>query len=476
MARTGLTERSRSVFPPRLHFAIEMLHACRTMSDAPHHPSVVRYLDRRRLLSALAVLLGANAAVRPEDAAAAQAARFALVIGNAAYRVLPPLATPPADASDVAAMLRGLGFETELALDAGLEAMRAALAALAARAAAARAELALVYYAGHGVQVGGENYLIPVDAQVRRAADLEASGVPLRTMLAATAPAAARAVILDACRDDPFAPPTPPRRPGVLEGGGARARDLGGSDDSGRGLARVAAAAPGTLVLFATSSGRVALDGPPDGNSPFANALLDLLGEPGLGLSELAARVRREVALATGGQQVPWDLSAPGASLVLRPSGLPRVSRPRRRGTRVTAAAPAPSEVLEITKSVAFAARWGLPLPAGLALRRPSPGAPGASLVGGWEIPGRQLLIVLAASPATRTAEIVYSGVRELGALRAWWALTAELEGEGVLSFALEASRFLMRWSDASGGWFNWSGRAGNIPATMGSVPFRRLD
>ncbi|HVV94237.1 MAG TPA: caspase family protein [Hyphomicrobiales bacterium] len=225
--------------------------------------------------------------------------RIALVIGNGAYRNLRALANPPNDGADVAAALRNHGFEVL----SGLDVDRAGMAKLMDRFVdeARDANVALFYYAGHGVQIGGRNYLIPVDAAIRSADEIASQAIAMQSFLARLAPLpAVKLVFLDACRNNPA--------PGV----------------TGGGLAREEADAAGFLIAFATQPGNVAYDGG-GRNSPFAQAFLSHLGTRGQDLSDMMIAVRKDVVAATGGAQVPWENSSlikqfyfePGSSVLL---------------------------------------------------------------------------------------------------------------------------------------------------------------
>jgi hypothetical protein len=223
-----------------------------------------------------------GAGTRPAPAPSVDAGRrMALVIGNAAYANA-PLANPVNDARDVAAALTRQGFQTTVAVNADRRAMIRAVQDFGRQASGA---VALFYFAGHGVQSRGENYLIPVGADIRSEADVEHEAVPAGRILASLEDAGARLniVILDACRDAPFAR---------------------GFRSQARGLAFIAAP-KGTIVAYATAPGDVALDGT-GRNSPYAAAILRNLPAPGLGVEAFFKEVGRDVDRATGGRQRPW--------------------------------------------------------------------------------------------------------------------------------------------------------------------------
>ncbi|MGE0256713.1 MAG: SUMF1/EgtB/PvdO family nonheme iron enzyme [Alphaproteobacteria bacterium] len=229
--------------------------------------------------AAIFVALLALASVPP-----AEAARKALVIGNAAYKAR-PLANPVNDATDMAKRLEGLGFAVTTATDATRRQMAAAI--LAFHRSLAAGDEAVVFYAGHGLQVRGQNWLLPVDVDPQSEEEVEYDAIALDSILRGLAAAGARAslVLLDACRDNPF-----------------EQRFRGGT----RGLARVEAAASGTLVSYAARPGTVAADGQ-GRNSPYTTAWLAALAEPGLKHHQILDHVHVAVKRATDNRQETWQ-------------------------------------------------------------------------------------------------------------------------------------------------------------------------
>ena len=223
-----------------------------------------------------------------------QEKRVALVIGNSDYLNAPPLANPKNDASDVSIVLESLGFQVMRGLDldkAGTERM---IRDFAAALGGARA--GLFFYAGHGLQVSGQNYLVPVDAQLTTAASLDFEMVPLdlvqRSMERETN---TNIIILDACRNNPLAR-------NLARALGTRSAQIG------QGLASVESG-EGSLISFSTQPGNVALDGT-GRNSPFTTALLKHIAAPGDDLPTILINTRNDVMIATERRQVPWEHSA----------------------------------------------------------------------------------------------------------------------------------------------------------------------
>ena len=225
--------------------------------------------------------------------AAAQGAypRVALVIGNSSYQSAPALPNPINDALSMSDSLRRLGFVVQEGIDLDAAGMVSTLRSFGSLAA--DAEVAVVFYAGHGIQVDGTNYLLPIDAKLERERDLNYEAVSLDLILSEVSQAGKLAVVmLDACRDNPFA--------GQLQASMGPTR----STSVGRGLGRIDAPAD-TLVAFATRDGAVAEDGA-GFNSPFTTALLTHLGEPGVEIGHYFRKVRDTVISSTNGRQEPF--------------------------------------------------------------------------------------------------------------------------------------------------------------------------
>jgi hypothetical protein len=193
----------------------------------------------------------------------------------------------------MAQMLGDAGFEVQSATDLSQSDLRARIADFAASVAAKGPDtVSLVFYAGHGLQIDGENYLVPVDVDPKRESDIPLQAVRLNDILntLTSVPSRSRIILLDACRNNPF--------PSI-------------SKTTGRGLAQVDVkfGTPGTLLSFSTSPGAEAEDGK-DGNSPYTTALLKAGREPGLSIEDAFKRVRLSVNQETQGRQTPWESSS----------------------------------------------------------------------------------------------------------------------------------------------------------------------
>ncbi|MBP9048558.1 MAG: caspase family protein [Tabrizicola sp.] len=239
----------------------------------------------RYLLALLLLMAPAQAETRAED-------RVALVFGMAAYQNVTALKNTVNDATALARTLEQIGFRVDVQMDATREETLAALDKFAFEAETA--DIALIYYAGHGVSVQGTTFLIPVDAKVLQARDIVAASVTMDQMLAAVDGARKMSVvILDSCRDNPFPDVIDLRDPEVAKG-----------LTTGSGGLAPPSPERGTLVAYAARDGEVALDGT-GANSPFNIALRDNMVKPNLEISLLFRQVRDEVLAATGNRQEP---------------------------------------------------------------------------------------------------------------------------------------------------------------------------
>jgi len=230
--------------------------------------------------------------------------RVALVIGNSAYQHTASLANPKNDAEAVAGVLTRLGFEVVSGLDVDIQGLIGLVRKFSKTLEGA--DVALFYYAGHGLQLDGNNYLVPVDAQLDDRADLDFGTIKLEAVLRQmTRNRSANLVFLDACRDNPLTKTL------------ARSMASGRSANFGRGLARVEAGV-GTLIAYATQPGNIALDGT-GRHSPFTRALLSHIETPGLDVSTMMIKVRQDVIRATGEKQIPWDHSSLTGQFYFKP-------------------------------------------------------------------------------------------------------------------------------------------------------------
>jgi len=262
--------------------------------------------------------------------------RVALVLGNSNYQNVAPLPNPVNDSSKIAATLKDAGFDVvDSRRDLAAAETRRALRDFADRAR--DADIAVVYYAGHGIEVDGGNYLIPVDARLERDTDIYDEGLSLDRILIAIEPAKKlRLVILDACRDNPFA---------------RTMKRTVASRAIGQGLAKVEPTSPNVLIAYSAKAGSTAADG--DGNnSPFTMALSHHLTKPGLDVRRAFGFVRDEVLKTTNNRQEPFVYGSLGGEDV------PLVPAPRP-APAAAAPAPAPSAQAEARRDYELALQIG---------------------------------------------------------------------------------------------------------------------
>jgi uncharacterized caspase-like protein len=242
-----------------------------------------------------------GAAPAPAPAPAVRGTRMALIIGNGAYAHVKALPNPPNDARAVARSLRDIGFTVSEGVDLDRAAMQKMTRDFLREAA--RAQVAVVYYAGHGVQVDGRNYLIPVDVELKPGTGMTEAMIDMDTIMAGLDDQVrTNILIFDACRNNPMAQQV---ASAAANRGIEGASGLAAPTSLGAG----ATLGAGTLIAFATAPGQVALDGE-GANSPFSAALSRHLGTPGLEVQQMLTRVRAEVVSTTKSKQVPWSNSS----------------------------------------------------------------------------------------------------------------------------------------------------------------------
>jgi uncharacterized caspase-like protein len=247
---------------------------------------------RKAFSSALLLSVSLTASLAGSAAAHAES-RVALVIGESAYRAVPSLPNPVNDARAISKLLTDSGFEVTTASDLSQKEFNQKVGDFTAEIAARGPDtVALVFYAGHGLQIDGENYLVPVDVDPKREADIPLQAVRLNDVLNTlnSVPTRMRILLLDACRNNPF--------PAL-------------NQTAGRGLALVdtKTGAPGTFLSYSTSPGAEAEDGA-GADSPYTTALLTAARTPGLPIEQAFKQVRVAVNKETGGRQTPWESSS----------------------------------------------------------------------------------------------------------------------------------------------------------------------
>lgn len=249
---------------------------------------------RRLLIYVLCLVVSAMFA----DAAAAER-RVALVVGISAYTNAPTLPNTGNDSKAIAALFKSIGFDVVISRnDLGVVDFKRTVREFLITAE--NADVAVVYYAGHGIEIGGTNYLIPMDAKLSHDYDVDDEAIALDRIIWALQPVRRlRLILLDACRDNPFA---------------AKLRSASRSPTRG-GLAKLDEISADTLVAYAAKAGSISYDG--DGvNSPYATALLRHLAEPGVDVRIALGRVRDDVIAMTGGRQEPFIYGSLGGATI----------------------------------------------------------------------------------------------------------------------------------------------------------------
>jgi hypothetical protein len=410
-------------------------------------------LGRRTLLA------GAAALSLPAIRATAQtpAAGVALVIGNSKYQWEASLPNVRRDAPDVARRFQALGLKTDLVQDAGRDAMRRAVDAFTT--AARGANVAAFYFAGHGAAWGKDTYLVPVDVDLTTPSVVETL-IPVPKIQAGMDAAANRLMVFDNCRNNPA---DGWRQREAQQSAGSRDQDA-------------AALSPNTLILYSTAPGRIALDGPPGENSPFAAALLRELDAASIDLQALPAKLRRELLAASQARQVVFDQNTYRQPFVLRgPGNAAAASR--------TGWASDPSKIIELPNAYAFAAQNGLPMPAGLIAHRPPPNSPHARKVGAFKFetiqPGGGLvpaLVIVLSVEEQDAAELIM--VLRVRGQAGWRFIRPAFAGETLDCVPRDnGPRYQFKWNDASGGSqtvFPPENLGRNVPPFTGR--FTRLD
>src|SRR5690242_16756974 len=267
--------------------------------------------------------------------------RVAFVVGNGAYKNVAQLPNPPVDAKAIAATLRNVGFEVVEGSNLTRDKMTEKLLDFGKKAQGA--DVALFFYAGHGIAVGGSNYLLPVDADIKSEMDVKlgaAINIDL-TLEQTMGDAKVKLVFLDACRDNPFAAKI-------------KSNSATRSVSVQTGLAEMKSG-EGTLIAFATGPGQTALDGKEGANSPFTRALVANITQPGVEIQQAMTKVRAEVNEETNRNQMPWGHTDLTGSVYLNPASLPaeaNADAAKADAPAITAAAPASDMELEFWRSV----------------------------------------------------------------------------------------------------------------------------
>ena len=279
---------------------------------------IKRFVSNSLVLKAAAIGGAILSMAFSSDAAWAEK-RVALVVGNSSYQTVPQLPNPSRDAGSVAQMFRDAGFDqVETAINVGNLEFKRAIRKF--ELAADSADIAVVFYAGHGLEIGGTNYLIPIDAKLASDRDADDEAITLERMVSSADGAKKlRVVILDACRDNPFTV-------------SMRRERKSANRAVASGLSKVEPTSTDTLIAYAAKAGSTADDG--DGqHSPFTTAVLKNLTVPGLDIRLAFGRVRDEVMKSTGSRQEPFVYgSLGGGNISLVPAPIAAVAADVSRG------------------------------------------------------------------------------------------------------------------------------------------------
>jgi uncharacterized caspase-like protein len=260
--------------------------------------------------------------------------RVAFVVGNGAYENVTPLPNPPIDAKAIAGLLREVGFDVVEGTNLTRDKMTEKLLDFGKKAEGA--DLALFFYAGHGIAINGTNYLLPVDADIKSEMDVKlGSAISLDITLDQTMnDAKVKLVFLDACRDNPFAAT-------LRSSKSTRAKVEIGLAEMKTG--------EGTLIAFATGPGKTALDGQEGAPSPFTRALLANIAKPGVDIQEAMTKVRAQVNEETNRGQLPWGPTNLIGPVYLNPVATPAAAAAN---TSIATTSPASDVELEFWRSV----------------------------------------------------------------------------------------------------------------------------
>ena len=252
-------------------------------------------------LSVVGMLVSANAAKADK--------RVAFVVGNGAYKNVTPLPNPPIDAKSMAGVLRNAGFDVVEGINLTRDKMTERLLEFGKKTQGA--DMAVFFYAGHGIAVGGTNYLLPVDADIKSEMDVKlGNAINIDVTLDQTMnDAKVKLVFLDACRDNPFAA-------NIKNSAGTRSVSVQ------KGLAEMSSG-EGTLIAFATGPGQTALDGQEGTNSPFTRALMANITQPGVEIQQAMTQVRAQVNEETNKGQLPWGHTNLIGAVYLNPAVAP---------------------------------------------------------------------------------------------------------------------------------------------------------
>ncbi|MBV8393857.1 MAG: caspase family protein, partial [Alphaproteobacteria bacterium] len=368
------------------------------------------------------------------------------------------------------------GMQVDLQMDLGRAAMQAAMDKF--HDTMMGADFAAIYFAGHGAVADRENYLVPVDADLSNPGAIE-SLFSLSNLRRRMGLATHRLIVLDACRNNPS---DGWRQKDTMNT--ARVRAGGGGGGKGRGGAAGDPEPTNGIIIFSTAPGRVALDGPPGENSPFAAAFLRQFDSGSVEIQSLPSRLRRDLLIATQGRQVVWDQNSFTEPFTI--TGTPGASGGARGGWGGD-----PSKIVELPNTYAYAAQNGIPLAPGMVAHRPAGNSKDSLKIGGFKYPNGPnrepaILIVMSVDEG-QSAEAITAGRFADGSM-SWRFVRATISGD-TLEFVPSDQRpkQSFKWNSAAGGSVTMipTGHGGTGSQTIGgnsnaqsikSYSFERLD
>jgi hypothetical protein len=387
-----------------------------------------RGMGRRTFIATSAGALGAPSIVRAQGRNG-----VALVIGNSKYQWEATLPNVRRDVPDVARHFEAMGLKTEIQENLDRNGLRAVEAKF--KAMAHGAGLAALYFAGHGVYIGNTSYVVPVDADLTDP-NSEKSLISGGNLARVIREAARSLLVLDSCRNNPaggWVQRVSEERTTVMPGD-----DLPGNSNN------ILRDYPNSLRLLSTAPGRIALDGPPGQNSPFAAAFMRQLDGDSVDLQKLPGALRRDLLLATGGQQFLWDVNA-----YKQPS---LVAGAHQAGA--TTGSSSVADIVEFDKAYAFAQQHDIPLPAGLVGIHSGKGGVNGQKVGSFVFDtkndGQRVLLVLAVD-GDGTANTVLAGKKK-GGLPYWSLVHGTVTGDRLGNNTVASEHYVFDWRDANSG------------------------
>jgi hypothetical protein len=423
------------------------------MANSKEKGSGMTLLRRRTLLGAAGLSL-ATPAVRAQG----RTSGVALVIGNSKYQWEAQLPNVKRDVPDIAKRFEAFGLKTELVEDLGRDALRKAVDKFTG--VSRGAQMAAIYFAGHGASWNKRQFVVPVDADLSNPDAVKnlVRGGDLRDSFAG---AANHLLVFDACRNNPADGWRQKQEENRAAGRNAEA----GSNETD---------APNTVVLFSTVPGRAALDGPAGQNSPFCAALLRQLAGGSVDLPSLPGALRRDLLIATQGRQVLWDRNNyRGGAFTL--------SAPPDAGARSQGGGD-PRRVVELANAYAYAQQNGLTIPPGLIGYKPPAGSKDAAKVGAFKYTGynqEAALLVVMSVEDPQNVELVQA-YRDKSQQTKWRFLRGTLTGDGIdLENSDQNLGLAFKWGDANSGKYSIrshgvGGAGGGSRMVTGS--FARLD